>query len=341
MIELQKCVLSDLGILNFHRSTLFPQNDGSGVFKTLFTTICGSDLRIFEHGDSRISEPRALGHEIVAVVVSPGLREDLNPGDFVAIGADIPCKSCFYCAKGFETNCEEHIAVGYQFDGGFSNHIVIPCNFLLNAPIVKLAPSDLIEAYCLAEPAACVIHGLEYSNVRQDQRILVVGAGPVGLMIGKLAIDLFQVNKDDITFIERSDMRKRFAESLGLQTLSEMPKAGNSFDRIFTANSDPSSIKGILGYLDKGGMVNFFGGLPKGAGFIEIDVNTLHYREMTLGGSHGSTPMHHMRAVNEISKNEKFWSSIITKKMSFRQIPEALGILRSGTEMKVAIQYEN
>lgn len=339
MIKVKKCVLQKPGVIEYVENYMRIPHDGSALFRTLFNTICGSDLRIMEHGDTRISEPRALGHEIVAEVIEPGAREDLHKGDVVAIGADIPCGSCRYCKAGRQTNCSKHIAIGYQFDGGFSSHFTVSRNYLSRAPIVKIDSRDFSAAYALAEPAGCVIHGLEYSRVSNGNRILIIGSGPIGIMLSRLSEVLYGVDRKDILLVEKFEKRFKFAESIGYNVTSKLPNRKSSFDRIFTANSNPESIKRCIDYVDRGGIINFFGGLPRGSDYLNVDINQLHYREITLGGSHGSTPKHHMQAVKEIERDEYFWNNLITKKVPFNGIQEAMNSLRSGIEMKVAIEY--
>ena len=119
-------------------SVVFASGDFDAVLESQLPTVCGSDLRIAKHGDDRIVPPRILGHEISARVIDAGTLVGIEKGDFVAIGADIPCGKCNYCKIGRPNLCLIHTAIGYQLDGGFAEHLIIPNQFLEYSPIVKV-----------------------------------------------------------------------------------------------------------------------------------------------------------------------------------------------------------
>lgn len=323
----------------------FLQEEGDAVFETLFTTICGSDLRIILHGDSRIIGPRVLGHEVVARVISSGKRNDFAEGDIVAIGADIPCANCKYCKRQQENLCTEHLALGYQIDGGLSSKIHFPAKFLSSAPIVKIRPNQYIEAYALAEPVGCVIHGVEFSLVQRSHNVLILGGGPIGIMISKVCLDLLGLGVEQVHIIEPFDARRSFIARMGLQVhanLSELEKLGNPlFDRIFTATSNPQSHANVLNYIDRGGRINFFGGVPKESSILKVDSNRLHYSEISLEGSHGSCPRHHRKATELISRDESFWAKMITARTTLAEINPAISRMRQGLELKVAVGFSS
>jgi L-iditol 2-dehydrogenase len=341
----EQMVFDSPGKLSLRTIALEAQMEGDAFFQTLFTTICGSDLRIISHGDSRIDEPRVLGHEVVARVLSPGYRKELSVGDFVAIGADIPCALCHFCLSGRENLCVEHVALGYQIDGGLSTLIRFPEKFLLNAPIVKINPKKHIEAYALSEPAGCVIHGVEFSNVQPHHRVLIIGGGPIGAMLAKVCQEAVGVPRDNISIVEPFESRREFLAAMQINVYSNLSELTisqeSSFDRIFTATSNPESHTGILGYLSKGGRVNFFGGVPSNSSLLSIDANLLHYSEISLEGSHGSSPRHHRQAANLISMDEDFWAKLITLKVPLNSLPSAIERLRKGLEVKVAVYFND
>ena len=337
-------VFAQTNELSLQRRTIF-QEEGDAVFETLFTTICGSDLRIMLHGDSRINEPRVLGHEVVARVVSPGKRDDFAKGDIVAIGADIPCANCKYCRRQQENLCTEHLALGYQIDGGLSSIIHFPAKFLSSAPIVKVYPKQYVEAYALAEPIGCVIHGIEYSLVLQTHKVLILGGGPIGIMIAKVCLDLLGISVEQVHIIEPFEARRSFIAGMGLRVHSDYSELDQLdsplFDRIFTATSNPHSHAKVLNYIDRGGRINFFGGVPKESSILNVDSNRLHYSEISLEGSHGSCPRHHRKATELISRDELFWAKMITAKTTLTELGSIIPRMREGLELKVAVGFCN
>ena len=144
---------------------------------------------------------------------------------------------------------------------------------------------------------------------------------------------------DNVVVSERLKSRIDFLRKHEIKTREEIPniyKEEDKFDFIFTANSNPNSIKDIFGFCRKGGQINFFGGLPKDSAKLSIDPNLLHYSEVTLTGTHGSTPNHHKSATEVIAKNEDYWSSLITKKFNLEDFSDFIAARGYESNMKVA-----
>ena len=108
---------------------------GSVLVKVKSCAICGSDLRILGEGNPRINPPRILGHEISGEIVEVG-EGVINyvVGDRVATGADVPCGECDQCKSGLPNCCNINYAIGYQFDGGYAEYV------LLDPRVVKYGP---------------------------------------------------------------------------------------------------------------------------------------------------------------------------------------------------------
>jgi L-iditol 2-dehydrogenase len=314
------------------------------VFQIQLTTVCGSDLRIAKYGDDRIVPPRILGHEISARVVDPGSLESIKEGDFVAIGADIPCGNCKYCKVGRSNLCTVHSAIGYQLDGGFADHLVIPNEFLEYAPIVKIENNLYPELYALAEPTGCAINGMKFSGVTSSDEVLIYGGGPVGMILALLVHTQIGVPKDRIIVIEPSAGRRVRVADFGFtsfesgtgQDLCEVLPWGAS--QIFTANSAIDSHHLAIANVQPGGTINFFGGVPKDSPALQIHSNFLHYQEVKIGGSHGSSPKDHREAVNVIDRESDLWRMLLTKTYPLLDLQTALKVLSSGDELKVGVK---
>jgi L-iditol 2-dehydrogenase len=159
------------------------------LLKVLSCAICGSDLKIVENGNKRIVEERTIGHEIAGEVSILGSKiNNYNVGDKVSLSADLPCNECSYCVSGRVNLCNKNFAVGYQFDGGFSQYMILNKFILNNGPIKKFSKITPDEA-CLAEPLACAINGVEKSiqcfSLDNPSNALVYGGGPIGLLIAE------------------------------------------------------------------------------------------------------------------------------------------------------------
>ncbi|MCL1855704.1 MAG: alcohol dehydrogenase catalytic domain-containing protein, partial [Clostridia bacterium] len=111
--------------------------------------VCGSDVRILHHGNSRVRPPQILGHEIAGEVTGVGRQVTrFKVGDRVAVGADVPCGECSFCEAGIGNNCQTNYAMGYQYAGGFAEYC------LLNKMVVTFGPVHPIPDHVSFDEAA-------------------------------------------------------------------------------------------------------------------------------------------------------------------------------------------
>ncbi|RWS23001.1 sorbitol dehydrogenase-like protein [Leptotrombidium deliense] len=155
------------------------------LLKINFCGICGSDIHIYEDGHigSMIVEndkPFAIGHESSATVLKVGSEvKHLQIGDRVAIEPGVPCRNCDFCLQGSYNFCDE--ANKYRglpsIDGCMQRYFVHPANFCH-----KLPENISLEEGALAEPISCALYGVQRAGVKPGDKVLVVGAGPIGLL---------------------------------------------------------------------------------------------------------------------------------------------------------------
>ena len=217
-------------ILNPGKSFAFKEvdlpdiEDEEVLLKVNSCAICGSDLKIAKFGNKRITEERTIGHEISGTIESIGKNvKGFKMGDKVSVGADLPCHDCNYCKNGNVNLCETNYAIGYQFDGGFAEYIVLNKYVLKNGPIKKFYNVSFEEA-CLGEPLACAINGVRKSiNCYADEHpenALIFGGGPMGLLLAEYLsfikikqIYIAETNSKRIDFINNNTNFKAFDPS--------------------------------------------------------------------------------------------------------------------------------
>ena len=141
-----------------------PTGDGVKI-KVVASSICGSDLHMMESG---FVEGRILGHEFA------GTTPD---GTAVAVEPLSSCGACPPCQQGYRNHCHvEAVISGVFIDGGMAEYIVMPAESL-----VPLPTGLAVEQASLVEPLAVAVHGLDRSRVRDNDKVLIIGAGPIGL----------------------------------------------------------------------------------------------------------------------------------------------------------------
>ncbi len=277
--------------------------------------VCGSDRRHFSSGD--VPEGRIMGHEVVGEII--GSADDIQHwiGKRVAVAPRISCGRCGPCNRGFPNLCEEVRTLGYEVPGGFAQYMHIPRAALEGGNLVEL-PENLDGTLAsLAEPLSCVINGMELSNIQPEDRVTVMGAGPMGLMFVMMA----QGKAEEVIVLEPDPERREFSLRHGAdRAIPPGPRGLKGSDVTIIACSNPDAYRLALKHVPKGSTVNAFGGLPKG---IKIDLNRIHYRQLRIQGTSGSTPQQFRRAVDVLDRNSRF-GDLITDVISFDGLQDAL-----------------
>jgi L-iditol 2-dehydrogenase len=310
------------------------------LLKVNSCAICGSDLKIAKFGNKRIAEERTIGHEISGTIELIGNKvTGFEVGDKVSVGADLPCHKCNYCKNGNVNLCETNYAIGYQFNGGFAEFIILNEHVLKNGPIKKFHNVSFEEA-CLGEPLACAINGVRKSincfAHGHPENALIFGGGPMGLLLAEYLsflkvkeISIAETNSKRLDFIKNKTNFKAFDPS---------ELNNESYDLIFTACPVLQTHKLALKHISVGGVVNFFGGLPNDAEDLSFASNEIHYKEMVLTGSHGSTPSLHEEAIDLIDANHINLRYLITHFFTLDELNDAFRIASSGEGQKIIIK---
>ncbi len=304
--------------------------------------ICGSDIRIFNHGNNRITYPSIIGHEVSGTVVE-SKNKDFQIGDRISLGADIPCGKCPECISEKPNLCKKNLAIGYQLKGGFAEYMELNQRIFNHGPVVNVGNLDL-ELACLGEPLACSINGIEKVHMQAGGKVLIFGAGPIGIMLGYLAKTKYKAKSVD--FVEVNEYRKKSLKRLDIcdqiYTQNELSqnfeKLKQTYEYVFTACSVFETHLTGIKLLANGGTINFFGGLPMPSPSMNLITNDLHYRELTLTGSHGSTPLQHLKALQIIREEQTFFKSLVTHRYPLKDIEAAFGLASSGRGIKIIIK---
>ncbi|MGH2698166.1 MAG: zinc-dependent dehydrogenase [Actinomycetota bacterium] len=309
---------------------------------------CGTDVKIFRFGHHHLVPPRVLGHELAGEIEAVGEGvEDFVPGDRVQVIAAIPCGECFECKYRSMSICANQESMGYHYDGGFAEWMVVPAK-VLKVKGVNLIPDTLdFDQAAVAEPLACVLNGQELARVSEGDVVVVVGAGPIGCLHVRLARARAA---DRIFLVERN------AERLSMSAERVSPDApidsgkddaidavmklteGRGADVIITAAASGPAQQEALQMAARGGRISFFGGLPKDNPMIELDSNLVHYQELTIAGANGSTPAQNTEALGLIARGAVPVHDLITDKLPLERVHDAIAAVQSGSSIKVVIE---
>ncbi len=305
--------------------------------------VCGTDVRIY-HGRFRvpITPGRIIGHEFSGDIVEVGSEVDgFKEEGKVTARPIMNCSKCPYCLKGRVNLCLTRPTLGYEYDGAFAEYIRIPEAAIRSGNLFEIPDNLSYEEGALAEPLAACLNGFERSNVEVGSTVTILGAGPIGLIHLQLA-KLGGARKVIMTdlFEERLDTAKKLGASLTINSRNEDPSKivkdeteGLGADVAIVAVGATKAIEQALKTVKKGGTVNLFGGSPTGS-TINIDPNPIHYGELIVTGSSGSTPHHQSKALRLMSRGQIRMKPLITHDLPLERTVEAIKMKEKGEGLK-------
>lgn len=309
-----------------------PLGKGEVRVKIEASLTCGTDLKVFKRGyhQKMIVPPAVFGHEFAGVIVEtgPGVVE-WRVGQKVVAANSAPCGGCFYCLEGQENLCEDLLFI----NGAYAESIVIP-ERLVRKNLLGLREHTSFRDAALTEPLACVVQGLEDTGLRAGQRVLVLGAGPIGLMFVVLA----KQRGCSVTTSGRGEQRLQIARTLGADQVldaSQQPdplKAlgrERGFDVVIEAVGKPEVWEAAPRLVRKGGTVNFFGGCPSGT-TVSLDTALIHYSNLRLLASFHHTPRTIRSALNLIENGVIRGEHFIGGECPLSGLPELFASMAGG-----------
>jgi L-iditol 2-dehydrogenase len=310
---------------------------------------CGTDVKIFRFGHHHIVPPRVIGHEIAGEVVQigDGATGEWAVGDRVQVIAAIPCGHCPDCLRGWQTICPNQESMGYHYDGGFAEYMIVPAKVLAVDGVNRIPEGVDYVSASITEPMACVLNGQEFAGVGDGDTVVVVGAGPIGCLHVRMARAR---GAKQVYLVELNPTRLELAAAVvqpdvaictgNTDAIDEVRKLtdGRGVDVVITAAASGQAQQDALQMAARRGRISFFGGLPKDNPVISLDSNLVHYRELTIFGANGSSPDHNRRALDLIATGAVRVDDLVTHRMPLADVLAAIQTVAQGDAIKVTIQ---
>jgi len=318
---------------------------GDVVLRVRAATICGTDIRILRgRKTAGVRYPSILGHEFAGEIVETGGHADLSPGDRVALCPAIACGHCDRCKRGQENLCTAGANIGYEVDGAFAELIRIPERAARAGNIRHLPDHMSFAEAALVEPLACVLNGQNRVSLGLGDTVVVLGAGPIGLLHVAMA-RLRGATR--IIATDPNHHRRAMAQALGADlaldaTLPDLVErvrtetGGRGADVVICAIGLPALARQATDFAAHGGRVSLFAGFSKGE-TAEMDVNAIHYNEITVTGAFGLSRNDYDRAFELIASGRLDVRPLITHSFALDDALTAFDTAESGTAIKVAI----
>lgn len=323
--------------------------DDGLVLRVGANTVCGTDGRILRgEKTAGIDVGTILGHEIGGYVVEVGKNvTGFAEGDLVAVNPTIPCGRCFYCKRGVEHLCNHARLFGYAVDGGLAEYVRIPSEALIRGGVYKAAAHlEPVEA-ALSEPLGCVINGSRSYDAHLGDTVVIMGAGPIGLLHTQLVRHL---GASRVIISDPSEPRRELALTLGathavdptkldLETYVRDLTNGIGADLTILCIGHPALLQQAFTLTRKRGHINAFAGFPKGIK-AEIDPNLIHYGEFVVTGASNSVREAQETALRLIAEGAINVKALHTHTFSLDRVHEGIEFAASGKGVKVAIVPE-
>jgi len=314
---------------------------GEVLLKLKACGLCGTDIHKAIH--KTVNPGTILGHEYAGEIVKVGEGvTKFKIGDRVVGAIHVPCFTCHYCQRQHYTLCPEFRETNID-PGGFAEYIRLSERHVRHS-LFKI-PNNMSYQYAsLAEPVACCIHGQKAADIRPGDNILIMGAGPIGMIHGQL---LKHKDVSNVIISDISAYRLSKAKELGIdytvnikhESLKDVVnKVTNNqgVDTIFIAAGVSSLLQEAVQLLRRGGRVICFSPFDKNPE-VTIDAGRFFKDEISIIGTYSVSPYEFEEAILHISNGTIDAEKMITHEMKLDQLGEAIALAANPDEEVIKV----
>jgi len=319
---------------------------GGLIVKVETCAICGTDVKMYKYGYSAAKLLLIPGHELAGTIAEVGENiQGYREGERVVVAPNIPCGTCFYCQRGMQTSCDRLQTMGIHRDGGFAQYVMIPPQAVKQGCVISIPKGISFEEAALTEPTSCAINACELSRVKVGDVVVVIGAGPVGCLNVEVC-RAFGAQK--IILVQRSLPRLKQAKFTGADVYVSPLKedvvkrimqetGGRGADVVIVACGSGEAQEQALGMVAKRGNVNLFGGLPKDSPFIKFNSNVIHYKEVSVIGTHGCSTRQCKTALDMIASGKIKAKEYVSYRLGLSDFLQAIKLAEERKGLKIFV----
>lgn len=316
------------------------------LLKVRAASICGTDLKIkeFGHFKNPDDKPIILGHEFSGEIVKLGKNvRNLNEGMRISIAPNIGCGHCRECIGGYTNLCEDYEAFGINIDGAFAEFLRVPSRYISQGNIFILPNNITFDEGALIEPLSAAFNGTEAAGITPSDIVLIIGAGPMGILNLILA-KLRGAQKVIVSEIipERIEIAKKFGVDFVINPENENLKSvlmklsyHRGPDVIIIAASSGKAQEDSLDLIARCGRIVLFGGLPRGKDIINFKPNVIHYKQVIVTGTTGSSVIQYRKSLELAASKKINLNELISKKYLLPDAEKAFSSAKSPENLKV------
>jgi L-iditol 2-dehydrogenase len=305
---------------------------------------CGTDVKTYKRGHPILIKhtPALFGHEYAGTIEAVGEGvQSFKEGMRVVATNSAPCGECYFCKRNMPNLCAQ--LKDSLVNGAFAEYIRVP-EGVVRWNTHQIPDSLSFRNAALTEPLACVVHGIEESNIKLGDTVVIIGAGPIGQMMIMLAK---KSGASTVIASDLADLRRNVATKAGaditINPSQEDPvervreeTSGRGADVVIEAVGLPKLWEQAVSMTRDAGTTVLFGGAASGTTF-EVDTVRFHYGQLTLKGVFHLKPKHVEQALQLIIAGDVNPDLLISHTMPLERINEALEMMSEGKSMKIAI----
>lgn len=304
--------------------------DDEVLIRIAYAGICGSDLHIYNKEMFIQNIPETMGHEFSGTVIETGKNvAAVKKGDLVTANPMVTCGECIACRTGKFGSCEALGFIGEVRQGCYAEYIALPEKDIVVAP----AGTDL-KKLAMAEPLAVALNICEQAKLQPDDKMLVVGPGPIGLLTIMAAKAVYGVK--DITALGRSRARLEKAEELGAKICTELD-ADEYFDVTVEAAGNRKGFGTAVAHVLPGGRVYVVSIFEDE--FI-FDINEIVAKQISLTGCNVYEKRHIEEAAQFIAEGRVEVERIISDTFRLEECQEAFSALCTKDKKAIKILFK-
>jgi len=293
------------------------------VVKVMASGICGTDIHIYR-GEYLGDYPVVPGHEFSGVIISVGdAVTRFKVGDRVAVEPNISCDNCYNCLNNRQNFCLNWQAIGVTRPGGMAQNVAVPEKAVFDIGDISF------EQAAFMEPLSCVVHGMERLGIEASDKVAILGAGPIGILL--LQVARVQ-GAAEITVVDKNVSRSDFARSKGadvsLTAIDDLKR--DYYDAVIDATGSIPVMARTLEFVRHGGKVLLFG-VPPGGQVMSIEPFVIFRKGLTVLSSFTSL-RNSYQAIDLLKYRRIDINGLVSHQLPLQGLKEGIELIEAGQQ---------
>lgn len=337
---MKSIVIREPGKVEIRESEIPELKKGEALLKILYGGICGSDLTSYKGGNAYVSYPRIPGHEFSAEIIEIEDNDrNLKKGMIVTCNPYFNCNECYSCKRGLVNCCTTNQTMGVQREGAFSNYITMPIERIIDGKGIPARTLALIEPFCIS------YHGIQRAEVKQNDKVLIIGAGTIGVLAAVAA----KTKGAKVYVSDISSQKLEFAKTFGIdgvilndseesfaQQVNDITN-GDGFDITVEAVGLPSTFQNCIDSAAFGGKVVLIGVSKQN---LDFNFTLIQKKELNVMGSRNALTRDFENLIDIVKRGEIDLDRIITNSYKMEEAAQAFEDFSKNAASMLKVMFE-